>query len=179
MAINFKQQVTAEYFAEAIKREAITGAGAAVVTTATVAFQGDAVVVTLNGGDASSAGSAVIGFVGQRGAVTTTDPGFYALPGYGTVTQPIYTTGVAVVVTEQGAAGDFPFTVGYPTFNAIMADLARRGLKIEHFVTANATAPSTVDFATYTITNGVSALTGATKQANFEPNPAWALSDRV
>jgi len=80
MAINFKQSVTAEYFAEAIKREAITAAGAAVVTTAVLSFQGDAAVVTLNAGDASSAGSAVVAFFGQRGAVTSTDPGFLFFP---------------------------------------------------------------------------------------------------
>jgi hypothetical protein len=172
MATNFKQQTTAEYFAEAIKREAVDGNGAAVVTKAVVGSSGDFVTVTLNNGDASTVGSAVVAFGNQRGY---DDSGFKALPGFGSVAQPIYTSGVALVVTEEGAAGDFPFTVGYATFNAIFADLARRGLKIEHWTIANASLPSSVDFSTYT----GALLTNCTKKGSFEPSPGWTISDRV
>jgi hypothetical protein len=165
MANNFKQQVTAEYFAEAIKRSS-----GGVVTTATIAFQADNVAVTLNGGLATGSGSAIVVFKGQRGTVTSTDPGFNALPGFGSVAQPVYTTGVACVITELGATGDL-FPCGYATFNAIMADLGRRGMKIEHWATANATAPNTV--------TDYDAMTGATLQATFEPNAFWTLSGRV
>lgn len=179
MAINFKQQVTAEYFAEAIKKSAVTlGTNAPIITSAVITYADPAVVVTFNAGDATSAGSAVVAFYGQRAPVTTTDPGFMALPGFGSVQQPIYTTGVAVVLTELGAGGDL-IPCGYPTLNAIFADLARRGLRIEHFATANATAPNTIDMSTFGITSGVPTLTGATRQATFEPNASWALSDRV
>jgi len=164
MASNFKQSVTAEYFAEAIKRASTD------VTTTAIGFQADNVAVTLNGGTVTGAGSAIVVFKGQRGTVSATDPGFFALPGYGSVTQPVYTTGVAVVITELGATGDL-FPCGYKTFNAIMADLARRGLKIEHWATANATAPNAViDFDT---------MANSTLQASYEPNANWAISDRV
>jgi hypothetical protein len=168
MAINFKQQVTAEYFAEAIKRSS-----AGVVTVTAISFQGDNVAVTLNSGNATNVGSAVVVFKGQRGSVSSTDPGFYALPGYGTVTQPVYTTGVACVITELGATGDL-FPCGYATFNSIMADLGRRGMKIEHWAVPNTNGPSIItDFDA--MTGGA----GATLQASFEPNASWALSDRV
>jgi hypothetical protein len=173
MASNYKQQAMAEFFAADIKRRTsvVTTAAVTVSVSGTVASPtaGDNVVVTLNAGDATSAGSGVVVFRGQRGVTSATDPGFSDLPGFsGSGKQPIYTTGVATYITELPATGqENPAAAALPF---VLADLSRRGLKVEWYTCGNGTAPNSINIDT---------LATCTLQGIYEPNVDWSISGRV
>ena len=146
----------ANYKAEATAQQAASELSARVSLTATVDLSGTDPVVTL-GNPAAAGGGFLIKFLDQRGGV---DAGWDALPGFGTVTQPVYTGSVIQIAFELGAAGEIVGT--FDKLLPITGDLCRRGARVEWYSVANG-AP--VAFTTF--------------QGSFDPNMYYPLQGRV
>ncbi len=160
MAINHKQLVTAEYVAESL--DFLTSL--TIVTDSSGSVNADAVLINVGAVAATTNVGAQIGVFDQRGA---TDAGWDALPGFGTVTQPVYTGMVFKIAYELAGAPKTYYMAMGEMFN-IIAELVKRGAAVELWQIANGNAPTIANIAA----NG-------TLQATFHPNLYWQLSDRA
>jgi hypothetical protein len=98
----------------------------------------------------------------QRGGVTGD---WQALPGFGSVSQTVYTGTVFQIAYEKAAAGTWPISTSITTddLTKIIGDLTRRGGRVDLYsTTANGSAPA-----------------WNTLQGQFDPNLYWPLQGRV
>lgn len=153
---NYKLTASAEYIKEAIDR--LTS------LAVTLDQSGADPVITVGAVAAPGNVGFQVGLYDQRGGE---DVGFDALPGFGSVQQPVYTGTVAKITYELGAAPKAYF-VELWEIAQVAEDLARRGATVEIWQIANGNAPTLANIAA----NG-------TLKSTFNANAYWPLSGRV
>jgi hypothetical protein len=137
---NFKQSATAESAAEVLAlRTGLT----AVVDQSESAFAAPLISV----GNCTTTNAGVqIAVQAQRGTVTSTEPGWKALPGFGSVDQPVYTGTVFKLTYELGAA-PLSYYVAPALIMQVVGELVRRGGTVELWQIANGNAPTAANIA--------------------------------
>lgn len=153
---NYKLTAAAEYIAEALDR----------LTTLTVTLDQSGTEPVINVGVVAATTNigAQVGIYDQRGG---TDAGWDALPGFGTVTQPVY-TGTVVKIAYELAGAPKTYYMAMEEIFKITAVMVNRGARVELWQIANGNAPQLAQIAA----NG-------TLVAAFEPNPYNPLQGRV
>lgn len=146
----------ANYKAEATAQQIADELAVRLSTTASVDLSGTDPVVTITSA-AAGGGGFLVKVLDQRAGV---DAGFKALPGFGSVTQPVYTGTVFQIAFELGAGSEIVAT--FDKLLPLTGDLCRRGARVEWYSVANA-AP----------------LAFTTAQGVFDPNMYYPLSGRV
>lgn len=153
---NYKAQVTATVLGEALDRKTTLAVAVDVSGTDPVITVG-AVAATTNVGYQ-------IGIYDQRGGSAD---GWKALPGFGSVDQPVYTGTVVKIAYERGAAPKAYFVELFEIFS-IAALAAQRGATVELWEIANGNAPTLANIAAQ-----------GTLKTTFNANEFWPVSGRV
>lgn len=152
---NYKAEATAQYTAESLALR--TG------LPAVVDLSGADPIIKLGAVAATTNVGVSIRIKDQRAGDAA---GWKALPGFGSVDQPVYTGTTFQIYYEIGAGGAGSFFFGFANLLQTVGDLVRRGARVE----------------LYSITNGNPAIVdgvGAALVSAFEGNLYWPLQGRV
>lgn len=152
---NYNNTAAAEFISELIDR----------YTTLAVALDqsGTDPVISVGAVAATTNIGFQVGIYDQRAGV---DAGWDALPGFGTVTQPVYTGTVVKVIYELGAAPKAYYVEMQEIFK-VASILARRGATVQLWELPNGNAPK------------LSNIGSASLKCEFNGNDFWPLSGRV
>jgi hypothetical protein len=152
---NYKAEATAQQIAADIANRISP------TLTAVVDLSGTDPVINFGNVAVAGGRAFIVKVLDQRGGV---DAGWKALPGFGNVTQPVYTGTVVQIAYERALSGNWPISTSIlpDDLVKIVGDLTRRGARVELWSSANTVAPA------FTLQTGT-----------FDPNLYYPVQGRV